>query len=103
MRRAHAKREHDDRTRRLMGMTRKLGGFAAALGVSALVSAALIVALAARAPSAISPEGARETAVARPAPVPERLPDLDQETPTQLQVQNSVVDGRRSYRLGFRS
>jgi hypothetical protein len=86
-----------------MEMTRKLGCFAAALGVSALLFTALIVALAARAPSAVSPETARETAVAKPAPVPERLPDLDQETPAQLQVQNSIVDGRRSYRLGFRS
>ena len=54
-------------------MTRKLGGFATALGVSALLFAALIVALAARAPSAVSPEAARETAIAKPAPIPERL------------------------------
>jgi glucose/arabinose dehydrogenase len=84
-------------------MRRKLGGFAAGLGLSTLLFTALIVALAARAPSAVTPEVARETGVAKPASVPERLPDLDQETPTELQVQNSVVDGQRSYRLGFRS
>jgi hypothetical protein len=40
---------------------------------------------------------------ARRAVVPERLPDLDQETPSELAVQTAIVDGRKSYRLGFRS
>src|SRR4051812_12148843 len=33
----------------------------------------------------------------------ERLPDLDQETPTELGVREVVSEGRRSYRLGFHS
>jgi hypothetical protein len=33
----------------------------------------------------------------------ERLPDLDQETPSQLEVREHVAAGRRSYLLGFRS
>ena len=33
----------------------------------------------------------------------ERLPDLDQETPTQLGVREEVAGGRRGYLLGFRS
>jgi glucose/arabinose dehydrogenase len=32
-----------------------------------------------------------------------RLPDLDQETPTQLDVREQISGGRRSYLLGFRS
>jgi hypothetical protein len=37
-----------------------------------------------------------------PAPL-ELLPDLDQETPSQLQLQLTFGHGERSYRLGFRS
>ena len=37
-----------------------------------------------------------------PAPL-ELLPDLDQETPSQLQLQLTFGHGQRSYRLGFRS
>ena len=33
----------------------------------------------------------------------ERLPDLDQETPSQLEIRERVSEGRRSYLLGFRS
>jgi glucose/arabinose dehydrogenase len=32
-----------------------------------------------------------------------RLPDLDQETPTRLEVRERISEGRRSYLLGFRS
>ena len=37
------------------------------------------------------------------AAVGERLPDLDQETPTELGVREAVAGGRRSYLLGFHS
>jgi lysyl oxidase len=33
----------------------------------------------------------------------DRLPDLDQETPSELALQTRTVDGHRSYVLGFRS
>lgn len=33
--------------------------------------------------------------------VPERLPDLDQEVPGQLQVTGDAGGGRAGYRLGF--
>jgi hypothetical protein len=33
----------------------------------------------------------------------ERLPDLDQETPSELEIREQVAGGRRSYLLGFRS
>jgi hypothetical protein len=37
-------------------------------------------------------------------PTPQKLlPDLDQETPRQLQIQMSLEGGHRSFRLGFRS
>jgi hypothetical protein len=39
----------------------------------------------------------------RPTPPQKLLPDLDQQTPSELQVQMSFVKGRRSFRLGFRS
>ena len=33
----------------------------------------------------------------------ERLPDLDQEAPSELRISTGIVRGLLSYRLGFRS
>ncbi len=44
-----------------------------------------------------------KTQAAEDATSLELLPDLDQETPSQLRVQMTFEHGRRSYRLGFRS
>jgi aldose sugar dehydrogenase len=86
-------------------MTAKLGRFAAALGVAGVLFVALIVALTARTPRADSRRAAnpQSSSASTPQDAVERLPDLDQETPTELQVQNVFVGGRRGYRLGFRS
>jgi len=42
-------------------------------------------------------------AASNPSTAQELLPDLDQETPSQIQVQMTVAHGHRSFRLGFRS
>jgi hypothetical protein len=50
--------------------------------------------------------GALSAAAAPGAPAPgasERLPDLDQEAPAQLEITRVGAPGRRVYRLGFRS
>jgi hypothetical protein len=65
----------------------------APLGLAAAFAAALIVGAGASMHSSAS-----DKAVAV-----ERLPDLDQETPTQLEIRAHVSGGRRSYLLGFRS
>ena len=39
----------------------------------------------------------------RPTSPQKLLPDLDQETPSELQIQMTFVKGHRSFRLGFRS
>src|SRR5688572_23623565 len=56
----------------------------------------VVAAIAATVPAAI--------AVSGPPPGGDRLlPDLDQEMPTQLVLTKAKVDGRTSWRLGFRS
>ena len=62
-------------------------GLAATVAVALMVGAGVAV----RTPPAV-------TAVA-----PERLPDLDQETPSELEIREHVSGGQRSYLLGFRS
>ncbi len=66
---------------------------AATLGVAAALAAALFVGVGATVRSTASDK----------AGVVERLPDLDQETPSQLEIREYVSGGRRTYLLGFRS
>jgi hypothetical protein len=83
------------------------------LGLVAVVAAALIIGVGAMAESIGShdaegqPTGTREfasrNAAAHETVSRERLPDLDQETPNELQVHTVVSGGRLSYRIGFRS
>jgi hypothetical protein len=80
-------------------MRRNLSGRAAAFGVSALLVAALVLILVAWVPWAES----QRLAGPAPEPFPERLPDLDQETPRQLEVETKFTGDRRTYWLGFRS
>jgi hypothetical protein len=65
----------------------------APLGLAATLAAALVVGVGATVHSTAS-----DKAVAV-----ERLPDLDQETPSQLEIREQVSGGRQSYLLGFRS
>jgi hypothetical protein len=67
--------------------------------------ATLVALLAAGALSATAAPGTRTAApgTRTAAPVSARLPDLDQEAPTQLQITRVGPPGRRIYRLGFRS
>jgi hypothetical protein len=63
------------------------------LAAGVVLSLAGVFLIASRVPAAAS----------NPSTAQELLPDLDQETPSQLQVQMTVAHGRRSFRLGFRS
>jgi hypothetical protein len=83
----------------------RFGRFAAGLGVAGVLFVAIIFARTAGTPQAESRRATnpRSSSESKPQGAVERLPDLDQETPTELQVQNVFVGGRRSYRLGFRS
>jgi hypothetical protein len=74
-------------------MTRALVRSLALFGGAALLVAALILGVGATAHSTAS-----HTPVSRA-----QLPDLDQETPSGLEVRAAVSGGRRTYRLGFRS
>jgi hypothetical protein len=65
----------------------------AAVGLAALLAAAPIVGVGATVHSTASDKDAAG----------ERLPDLDQETPSQLEIREHISGGRRSYLLGFRS
>jgi glucose/arabinose dehydrogenase len=73
-------------------MTNRLAAPLAVVGVAALLAAAVIGGAPAKAPETDPPEAATE-----------RLPDLDQETPSLLQVKAFASGGRTTYRLGFRS
>ena len=66
----------------------------AVVGAAALLAAAVIAGARATVPEADPPEAAAAA---------ERLPDLDQETPSLLQVKAFASAGRTTYRLGFRS
>ncbi len=84
-------------------MTREVAGRVAMLIGAVVVAAALIGGLAAMP----VPNGSRN-AVAQPIgsrAVASRdlLPDLDQETPSELGIRTAVADGRTIYVLGFRS
>jgi hypothetical protein len=63
------------------------------VGAGALLAAGALL-IASRVPAA---------APSRPATAQKLLPDLDQETPRQLQIQMSFEGRRPSFRLGFRS
>jgi hypothetical protein len=65
----------------------------APVGLAAALAAALIVGVGATVHSTASDKDAAT----------EQLPDLDQETPSQLEIREHVSGGRRSYLLGFRS
>jgi len=69
------------------------------LAGAALLVTAVILAVATQSPSA-NPHTSSAPGSLR---IPERLPDLDQETPSQLEVQTVLIGGRRTHRLGFRS
>lgn len=64
-------------------------------GAGLVLALVVVFLLASRAPEASSNTSTPSA--------PELLPDLDQETPSQLQVQLAFEHGDRSYRLGFRS
>jgi hypothetical protein len=81
-----------------------------------VVGGALVIASVTRTHSAGAPRAAVADVVASPrrgdastpkalraATANDRLPDLDQETPSELALQTRTVDGTRSYVLGFRS
>lgn len=53
--------------------------------------------------AALSLCGAAIAAAVGPASGPPRLPDLDQEAPSQLELTTVLRDGERVHRLGFRS
>ncbi len=74
-------------------MTRVVAWPVAMLGAAAVVVVALVVGVVAIAQLTDS-----DKRVARG-----RLPDLDQETPSQLKVREQISRGHRSYRLGFRA
>jgi hypothetical protein len=72
------------------------------LGAAALVAALLVVLVA-----VVQPSGSRavmpQTTPIRTVAPRERLPDLDQEAPSELRISTGIVRGFLSYRLGFRS
>ena len=74
-------------------MIRKLAGPLGVVGAAALLAAAVITGARATVPEADLPGAAAA----------ERLPDLDQETPSMLQVKAFESGGRTTYRVGFRS
>ena len=83
-------------------MTSKLVVPLAAVGVGALIAAGVIAR--GGAPAAQEAETLRSATGTEPVrQVPDRLPDLDQETPGQLRIKTVRRSGRTIYRLGFRS
>jgi hypothetical protein len=90
-------------------------GFAALVALCLVVGGVLVIANGTRnqpvgsprvaAADDLNPRGLRPSAPdeSRVAATDERLPDLDQEAPSDLAVRTTTPSGRRSYALGFRS